>query len=138
MCAKLSVFRPSDWVDIERLLFIKAAGKASVYTQSIIRITWAISCIKGVDSWSPTKLTNATHQELRCGTESAQDKVKRSLGALDRILASNPVNFDMSSYKSVAEKCKKCGAPLKITFKQTRSADEGMTMIQLPCAECTK
>ena len=55
---------------------------------------------------------------------------------LTRILEDESASFNMEAFKSQSHCCKKCGAVLMVTFKQTRSADEGMTMITLPCAKC--
>lgn len=136
MATDLRKARPADWDEIERLLYIQASRKSNLYAQEIIRVAHALRTYSNTQSMSPETLATATHAELRNGKLNEQDQVRQSLERLDHMLADDAFAFDMSQYKSVAELCKQCGAPRQITFKQTRSADEGMTMIVLPCAKC--
>lgn len=65
-------------------------------------------------------------------TESHALAVQQATSELAATFANVQIDFDMSRFSKV-HRCSKCGDTLQFALKQTRSADEGMTLMRLPC-----
>jgi len=108
----------SHWADIERGIFEKYSGSFGQYVSAIATHTLSLKLDRSLN-------------------EPSNENYTFAMTELDNLLSiDSDSTFDMSGYYKTAPMCKSCGNLLLVTFKQKRSADEGMTMVTLPCASC--
>ena len=105
----------------------------SEYTQQMLRLVTNCTKYPPNREVAPAVLMQQDHTLLRHNAQSEYQKTVDNIAELHKILEDDTIDFDMDQYKKQLKRYKRCGDELMITMKQTRSGDEGMTMIVLPC-----
>ena len=105
----------------------------SEYTQQLLRQAYNCDKYPLNRNVAPAILMQQDHTLLRHNEPSTYQEMVNDIAELHEILEDDTIEFNMDQYKNRLKRCKRCGDELMITMKQTRSGDEGMTMIVLPC-----
>lgn len=126
--------------DLEKIVFIVAFDDLAVYTTYIKRITFNLS-INGaylMDRYPPNTLVLLDSNDLAWGTPEHGIKMKRIVRQqkFDALCKSFTRNTLLTEFAALL-KCRKCkSTDLRVDLKQTRSADEPMTVF-LGCRQCS-
>lgn len=122
---------PNWWLTVESHVYADSGRNWGKYMSRMSALAMAIAT-------SPKALTSMPAVEVRHAytDEGFLNGLTKRLQDLQAIIDSDVGGFDMSAYREHQRTCKRCGELLLVSFKQTRSADEGMTMVVLPCPKC--
>jgi len=121
---------PAQWLQIESDAYVDSNRNWGRYMSRMAELTLMLKADPELAELDPAEL------RTRQAGSRALAELGEKLQELEEILASDAGGFDMSEFKAKQRTCKQCGGLLLVTFKQTRSADEGMTMVTLPCETC--